>query len=133
MGITTGKRGVLAVGVGGTDEVAELRNWSINEDGGLEDTSVMGDDWTKSDPVLKSWKGSCGGFWDATDTAGQGALVIGAQVTLTLFPGGNTSGLKKWSGLATVASVDTEAAHNGHVAFKVNFEGYGALTKSTVT
>lgn len=131
MALTRGKSGALAVTTL-TGYVAELRSWSIDEDAGVQDVSTMGDDWSKADSTLKSWKGSCSGFWDPGDADGQEALVLGALVLLTLYPGGNTSTLKKWAGSAVVSTIKTSARHDGHVDFEISFEGSGALTKSTI-
>ena len=84
-----GSEGTVKVG---SNAVAEIRSYSIEESADtLEDTS-MGDSARTYKSSLTSFSGSLDVFWDETDTSGQGALTIGSEVTLNVYPEGDTSG-----------------------------------------
>ena len=69
-----GSEGIVKVG---SNSVAEIRSYSIEESADtLEDTS-MGDSAITYKPSLTSFSGSLDVFWDETDSSGQGALSIG--------------------------------------------------------
>jgi hypothetical protein len=83
-----GSEGIVKVG--SSNVVAEIRSYSIEESADtLEDTS-MGDSAKTYKASLTSFSGSLDVFWDETDTSGQGALSIGAEVTLNFYPEGDS-------------------------------------------
>ena len=83
-----GSEGTLKVG---SDSLAEIRSYSLEESADtLEDTS-MGDSARTYKSSLTSFSGSVDVFWDETDTA-QNALTIGSEVTLNVYPEGDTAG-----------------------------------------
>ena len=124
----TGVDGVLKVG---TNTVAEVRNWSINETADtLEDTTIN-DTSRTFQAGLKSWSGSLTAFWDETDTTGQEALTVGSSATLNLYPEGATTGDIYYSGTAIVNSIGISVPTNGFIERTIGFQGSGALTKGT--
>lgn len=128
MTVTKGKEGVVKA----ADEViGELKSFSITETANEVDTSTMNSDWTGVDSTQKSWKGKAVVFWDAND-AGQTALVNGSKVELTMYPGGETTGLSEWTGTVLVTSVETPASHDNLIEQTFEFTGDGALTKGTL-
>jgi hypothetical protein len=72
-------------------------------------------------------------FWDETDTSGQGAMTVGASVTLNLYPEGATTG----DNFATLTALITEkgvsTTLDGMVETSVSFEATGAVTWADVT
>jgi len=89
MATHTGSEGTVKVG---SDAIAEIRSYSLEETADtLEDTS-MGDSARTYKSSLKTFTGTVDGFWDETDTAGQGALTNGAAITLAVYPEGDASG-----------------------------------------
>ena len=72
------------------------------------------------------------GFWDETDTLGQVALIVGAEVTLNLYYAGNTSTKKYLTGTAVITGVSISGEHEGMLEASFTFEGNGALTEATV-
>ena len=112
--------------------VAETRGWSLNESAGTIDDSELSDDWKTKKTGQKEWSGSIDCFWDETDSSGQGALTAGAEVTLNLYPEGDTSGDVYFTGSVIVTSIERSAAIDGMVEASFSFEGNGALTESTV-
>ena len=124
-----GSEGIVKVG---SSAVAEIRSYSIEESADtLEDTS-MGDSAKTYKASLTSFSGSLDVFWDETDTNGQGALSIGAEVTLNFYPEGDTSGDTYYTGSAIVTGVSRTASYDGLVEASISVQGNGALTESTV-
>jgi hypothetical protein len=114
-----GSEGVVKVG---SDTVAEVRSYSIEETAEtLEDTS-MGDTARTYLSSLTTFSGSIDVFWDETDDTGQGALTNGAEVTLNLYPEGDTAGDTYYTG----------TVFDGMVEASITFQGTGALTETTV-
>ena len=124
-----GSKGTVKVG---SNAVAEIRSYSIEESADtLEDTS-MGDSARTYKPSLTSFSGRLDVFWDETDTSGQGALSIGSEVTLNVYPEGDASGDTYYSGSAIVTGVSRTASFDGLVEASISVQGNGALTESTV-
>lgn len=124
-----GSEGVIKVGA---NSVAEIRSYSIEESADtLEDTS-MGDSARTYKTSLTSFSGSLDVFWDETDTNGQGALTIGSEVTLNVYPEGDTAGDTYYTGTAIVTGVSRSASFDGLVEASISVQGSGSLTESTV-
>jgi len=124
-----GSEGVIKVGA---NSVAEIRSYSIEESADtLEDTS-MGDSARTYKTSLTSFSGSLDVFWDETDTSGQGALSIGSEVTLNVYPEGDTAGDTYYTGTAIVTGVSRSASFDGLVEASISVQGSGSLTESTV-
>ena len=129
MATHAGSEGTVKVG---SDAIAEIRSFSIEETADtLEDTS-MGDSARTYKPSLTSFSGSVDVFWDETDTAGQGGLTIGAEVTLNLYPEGDTAGDTYLSGSAIVTGRSVSSSFEGLVEMSISVQGNGALTQTTV-
>ena len=71
-------------------------------------------------------------LWDETDTAGQGALTAGAEVTLNLYPEGDTSGDTYLTGSAFVTGRSINSTYDGLVEMSISVQGNGALSQETV-
>ena len=124
-----GSEGVIKVGA---NSVAEIRSYSIEESADtLEDTS-MGNSARTYKTSLTSFSGSLDVFWDETDTSGQGALSIGSEVTLNVYPEGDTAGDTYYTGTAIVTGVSRSASFDGLVEASISVQGSGSLTESTV-
>ncbi len=129
MATHAGSEGKVLVG---SDQVAEIKSWSLEITSDTVDASIIGTAWRKNQATIKGWSGSFDGFWDETDTNGQGALSAGATVTLNLHPEGDDSGDTFWSGDAIITSISYNASFDGIVEASFSFTGTGALTESTV-
>jgi predicted secreted protein len=124
-----GSEGIVKVG---SNSVAEIRSYSIEESADtLEDTS-MGDSARTYKPSLTSFSGSLDVFWDETDSSGQGALSVGSEVTLNVYPEGDSAGDIYYTGSAIVTGVSRTGAFDGLVEASISVQGNGALTESTV-
>lgn len=130
MATFTGSAGVILVG---SNQVAEVRNYSIEESADtIEDTSMS--DTSRTFKVgLKSFSGSADVFFDDTDTTGQGALTVGSSVTISFQMEGNTTGDHKLTGTALVTSRSISASFDGMVEASISFTGTGALSETTVS
>ena len=124
-----GSEGTVKVG---SNAVAEIRSFSIEETADtLEDTS-MGDSARTYLASLTSWSGSVDVFWDETDTSGQGALDVGSSVTLNLYPEGDTAADTYYTGTAIVTGKSVSSSFDGMVEASFSVQGTGALTETTV-
>lgn len=130
MATFTGSDGVILVG---TDQVAEVRSYSIDETMDTLEDTAMGDTSRTYKTSLKSFSGSADVFFDDTDTAGQGALTVGSEVTLNVQFEGNTSGDHKLSGTVLITGRTISASFDGMVEASISFQGTGALSETTVT
>jgi predicted secreted protein len=124
-----GRDGIVKVG---TATVAEVKSFSIEESADTVETTKMTDTARTHAITLTSFSGSLDCFWDETDTTGQGALTIGASVTLALYPEGEVAGDTYYSGTALVTGVSRSASFDGMVEASISVQGTGALTASTV-
>lgn len=129
MAVHKGSEGTVKVG---SNAVAEIRSYSLEETGDTLETSTMGDVSRTYVPSLTSWSGSVDVYWDETDTTGQGALTVGAEIVLNVYPEGDTSGDTFYTGSAIVTGVSKNASFDGLVEASISVQGTGALTSSTV-
>ena len=124
-----GSEGTVKIGA---NAIAEIRTWTINETADTLEDTTMGDSARSYKPSLTSWDGSMDVYWDETDTNGQGAATIGAEITLNVYPEGATSGDSYYTGTAIVTGVSRTASFDGMVEASLTFQGTGALSASTV-
>ena len=129
MATHTGSEGTVKVG---SNAVAEIRSFSLEETADTLDDTTMGDAARTYKSSLTTFTGSLDVYWDETDTSGQGALTIGASVTLNVYPEGDTSGDTYYSGTAIVTGVTRSASFDGLVEASISVQGSGALTETTV-
>jgi len=130
MATFTGSDGVILVG---SDQVAEVRSYSIDETMDTLEDTAMGDTSRTYKTSLKTFSGSADVFFDDTDTSGQGALTVGSEVTLNVQFEGNTSGDHKLTGTVLITGRTISASFDGMVEASISFQGTGALTETTVT
>jgi hypothetical protein len=129
MATHAGSEGTVKVG---SNAIAEIRSFSIEETADTFEDTTMGDVARTYKLSLTSFSGSVDVFWDETDSTGQGALSIGAEVTLNLYPEGSTTGDTYLSGSAIVTSRSISSSFDGMVEMSISVQGNGALTTSTV-
>lgn len=130
MATFTGSDGVILVG---SDQVAEVRSYSIDETMDTLEDTAMGDTSRTYKTSLKSFSGSADVFFDDTDTSGQGALTVGSEVTLNVQFEGNTAGDHKLSGTVLITGRTISASFDGMVEASISFQGTGALSETTVS
>lgn len=129
MAVHKGSEGTVKVGA---NAVAGIRSFSIEESADTLETTVMGNTARTYLTSLTSWSGSVDVYWDETDTTGQGALTNGAQVTLNVYPEGDTSADTYYTGSAIVTGVSVSSSFDGMIEASISIQGTGALTQATV-
>lgn len=129
MAVHKGSEGLVKIG---SDTVAEVKSYSFEESADTVETTSMGDTARTYLPSLTTFSGTIECHWDETDTAGQGAMTIGATVTLNLYPEGDAASDSYYSGSAIITGVSRSAAMDDIVAATYTFQGSGALTLTTV-
>lgn len=130
MATFTGSDGVVLVG---SNQVAEVRSYSIDETMDTLEDTAMGDSSRTYKTSLKTFSGSMDVFFDDTDTSGQGGLTVGTEATLNVQMEGNTSGDHKLTGSIIVTGRTISASFDGMVEASISFQGTGALSETTVT
>ena len=129
MATHTGSEGTVKVGA---NTIAEIRSFSIDETGDTLEDTTMGDTARTYKSSLTSFSGSVDVFYDETDTTGQGALTVGAEITINAYPEGDTAGDTYKSGSAIVTGVSLSSSFDGMVESSITFQGNGSLTTTTV-
>ena len=129
MATHTGSEGTVKVG---SDAIAEIRSFSLEESADTLEDTTMGDTARTYKSSLTTFTGSVDVFWDETDTTGQGALTIGASVTLNVYPEGDTAGDTYYTGTAIVTGVTRSSSFDGLVEASITVQGSGALIATTV-
>jgi len=128
MATFSGSGGTVLVG---TDPIAEIKSYSVEENmDTLEDTS-MGDTSRTYKASLKSFTGSCDVMFDDSDS-GQNALLVGSEVSMSFLMEGNTTGDHRLSGTVLVTGRTINSSFDGLVEASLSFQGTGALTEGTV-
>jgi predicted secreted protein len=129
MATHTGSEGTVKVGA---NAIAEIRSFSIEESADTLEDTTMGDTARTYKPSLTTYTGTVDVLWDETDATGQGALTIGASVTLNLYPEGDTSGDVYYTGTAIVTGRTINSSFDGLVEMSISVQGSGALSQTTV-
>ena len=129
MATHVGTSGVVKVG---SDTVAEVTGFTIDQSADVvEDTSLT--DSSKSYLSLRNdATGTIECHWDETDATGQGALTIGASVTLNLYPEGADSGDTYYTGTAIVTGLSQSVSLDGVISRTVNVQFSGGISTTTV-
>lgn len=131
MGTHWGVEGVVKVG---SVTIAEVTQFEVTTSVAPVVDTALGDTWETHIPNsgMKKWSGSLTCHWDETDTTGQGALTIGASVTLNLYPEGSTTGDIYYSGTCTITELGISVNEGETIKRSFSFVGNGALSENTV-
>jgi len=124
-----GSEGTVHVG---SNAIAEIRSYSLDETADTVEDTTMGDAARTYLASLTTFSGSIDVFWDETDTSGQVALAVGSSVTLKFYPEGAVSGDTYYSGTALVTGKNITASFDGMVEASISVQGTGAITTATV-
>ena len=127
MAVHKGSEGTVHVG---TDAVAEIRSYNIDETADVIESTSLGDTSKTFEASTTSFSGSIDVFWDETDTA-QIALSVGSSVTIKFYPEGASTGDKYYHGTAIVTGVSITANNDSLVEASISIQGSGALTLAT--
>ena len=127
MAVHKGSEGTVHVG---TDAVAEIRSFTVDETADVIESTTLGNTSKTFEASTTSFSGSIDVFWDETDTA-QIALSVGSSVTIKFYPEGASTGDKYYSGTAIVTGVSITANNDSLVEASISIQGSGALTLAT--
>ena len=114
----------------GTDAIAEIKSYSVNETMNVIEDTNIGDTAKTFQSGSTEWDGSVDVFWDELDTA-QIALTSGASVTVKFYPEGATTGDRYYTGTALVTGISRSASVDGMVDTSFSFKGTGDLNLAT--
>jgi hypothetical protein len=128
MAIHKGSEGTVKVG---SDAIAEIRSYSIEETAATIESTTMGDTARSYESSLTDGTGTIDVYWDETDTA-QNALTIGASVTVNFYPEGDTAGDTYYTGTALVTGITRTGAFDGLVEATINVQFTGGISSTTV-
>ena len=124
MAVMVGSSAALKIG---TNTIAEMDEWSLDVQTGLEETQAFGDTWKERTATIREWSGSGSGRFDDTDTNGHvaanTALLAGTVLAMRFY----IDGTNYYSGNAFVQA-SISAPENGVVTVNYTFTGSGALT-----
>jgi len=123
-----GNDGVVLIG---TDAMAEVISFSVDETADTIEDTAMGDTAKSYVASFKDFSGTVETYFDDTDTA-QNNCTAGDSITLNLQMEGNTSGDHKLTGSAIVTSRSIGVTSDGIVTATYSFQGSGGLTETTV-
>ncbi len=129
MATHTGSEGTVRVGT--TNNILEIRSYSVEETSDTAEDTSMGDAYRTFRTTLKAWTGSVDVFWDETDTTGQGALTVGSEVAVRFMPEGAATGDTYLTGSAIVTGKTITASFDGMVESTITLQGTGSLTSAT--
>ena len=129
MSTHAGVEGLVKVG---SVTVAEVKSFSIEETADALETSSIGTVARTFRSSLTGWSGTLDVFWDEDDAAGQGALSIGAEVSISVYPEGEDAGDTFYTGLCIVTSSSRSASFDSMVEGSVAVQGTGPLTATSV-
>lgn len=124
-----GNDGVVLIG---TDAMAEVISFSVDETADTIEDTVMGDSAKSYKASFTDFTGTVETYFDDTDTA-QNNCTAGDSITLNLQMEGNTTGDHKLTGSAIVTSRSIGVTSDGIVTATYSFQGSGGLTETTVS
>lgn len=124
-----GNEGVVLIG---TDAMAEVISFSVDETADTIEDTVMGDTAKSYKASFTDFTGTVETYFDDTDTA-QNNCTAGDSITLNLQMEGNTTGDHKLTGTAIVTSRSVGVTSDGIVTATYSFQGTGGLTETTVS
>lgn len=132
MAITHGNNGDVLVGA---TVVGEITSFSLDRTMSTAAGNVMGDGAEKNIGGLESYSGTIECLYDPAD-AGQVAMTPAAEVTLKLYPSGNSSGLPEITVPALIEAISYSVAMDDMVkatfSFKPDSSGTGISTATVV-
>jgi hypothetical protein len=126
MATETSANGVIKVG---SSAVAEVTGYSINYTSDTVEDTVIGDSARTYKATLKSYTASIDVMYDQTDANG---LTVGAEISYSLYPSGETSGDKYYSGTGIVTGRTITGSVGELITASFEIQGSGDLTEATV-
>lgn len=129
MATHTAANGVIKVGA---SAVAEVTGYNIEYMSDTVEDTVIGDVARTYKPTLKAFTASLDAMWDETDSTGQGALVVGTEVTFAIYPEGEDSGDTYYTGSGIITGRTVSTSVGEMITANFTVQGTGDLTETTV-
>ena len=129
MAKVVGRNGLVRVG---SNTVASVVGFSIDEAMSPIDDTELADTAMTYEAGDTSWTAQIECQWDKADTSGQGAMTIGASISLSVQREGNTSGDETLTGTALITGRSSSNAKGAMVTQSFTLQGSGALTVGAV-
>jgi len=129
MATHTAANGVIKVG---SNAVAEVTGYNIEYMSDTVEDTVIGDAARTYKPTLKSFTASLDAMWDETDSTGQGALVVGTEVTFAIYPECEDSGDTYYTGSGIITGRTVSTSVGEMITANFTVQGTGDLTETTV-
>ncbi len=115
--------------------IAEVNGYSWTQTAEPVEDTELSDEWRSykgGTSAVKGWTGDIDCHWDETDTTGQGAMTIGAEVTVFFYPEGSASGATYYTGSAIVINNTGNGGKGSTVTASYSLQGNGAMTSAVV-
>lgn len=113
----------------GTYKIAEVTEWSYDEDCRAQEDTELGDTAGTETPGIKIGSGRISCWWDPTDTNGQVTLREGETVSLHLYPEGFVSQKTDFNGSVLIKRMSLSGGTQSME--KAEFEFGGVLAEGT--
>lgn len=128
----SGNDGVVKIG---SNTVAEVTAWEVEESVSPYEDTAMGDTWRshRAGSGFKEWTAKVTCWWDDTDTNGQEGMTLGASVSLKLYTEGDSASDDEITGTASVTKIGVSVNKDGIVTREFELMGNGTLTHGTVS
>lgn len=134
--IHSGTQGVIYVG---TDEVLNIRSFSVEESQETIDATTMDTDgvtYRKTLPTFQSWSGSFDCYWTVAedDTPGDAADAMAftkpgkTEVVLHFWPTGDDTNELEYTGSAIITGRTISSSVDGMIEMSISVQGTGALS-----
>lgn len=101
--------------------------------GNTGDYLVFGDQWENSVSTGASWEISIDAVLDSSDVYSTLFSKLNSPVAIEIYPQGNVSGKKYYTGDAVLTGLDADIPSDDLVGISISLKGNGALTENTVT
>ena len=111
--------------------IGEVKDFSLEITNNLVEDTVLGDSWTSQKTTTQSWSATVNCIYNPEDAA-QDDMKSPSQVTVELYPQGNTTGLEKFKGPANVESVSFTVSVDGLTEASYSLRGTGELAQTTL-
>jgi len=119
----------------GSNMIAEVKDWSIDVNMNLEDTTAMGDVAEEVTPTIYGADMSFSGFYDPDDTAQGGLLgklIAGTPLTFDAIYSGTHGGTGKGiTGTLYLSKYSRKGTHKGMVEFDASGKFSGTISEET--
>ena len=112
--------------------IGEVKDFSLEITNNLVEDTVLGDSWTSQKATTQSWSATVNAIYDPADAA-QEDMKSPSQVTVELYPQGNSSGLQKFKGPANVESVSFTVSVDGLTEASYSLRGTGELAQTDIS